>query len=771
MGSLLSWFGSWMLNPAMLGLGALAVASPIIIHLLNRRRFKIVDWAAMEFLLDANRKNRRRIKLENLILLLLRCLAMLLIGFLLARPFLSSNLALFGDQPIERIVLLDDSLSMSLQNGNATVFDGAKQNLETTLRGIAAENRGDLLTLFVTSSPQSPLFSNKPITVETQTEFSDLLEELKPSDKVASMETALREVSQFVSGLKKNTDRLVYIISDLREEDWKDDADEENENSARNLVKELSGQVTGCYVVDAGIKESANLVITRIRPEEVLRSGVSSRFDVTVANRGEQTVDNVRVRFQIGKDGVENENVIERIPAGDEATVSFHFLNTLDEPGVDDEPNTEGPIKATTDMQSIRVTAKVLTDDTESDRLLADSEAFFAARVIRGNPVLIVDGDPSLNPMRSESIFLQRAAASKTVISGNLVDIVTYSELESTLPISKYQVIFLCNVDELSATRLATLESWVKDGGGLVIMPGDRVVADSYNKLFYQDGKGLSPVRLTETFGDVNESRWAQFSIPETIHPIVEVFEGQNNPQIDKVKIFSWWGNVIDPAQEGKTITRIASLSDELETPAIVEKSFGKGKVVFTTFPADLDWTNWPESPSYVVAVLKTIDYLCGDRAQASELQIGERLQIPLDLTLYRRDASIKDSSDEKYSVQAVPDDNDPEGKNSTVWKVSFDDANRRGFYDLTLTSTAGSQESLLFAANIDPREGNLRPLDTAAVGKDYFGDKTKLVQSVEMAGQTVKSSQNELWRYLLYVLAIVLGTELFLGWLFGRRR
>ena len=66
----MNWLG--MLFPAMLGVGALAMLSPIIIHLLNRRRFKIIDWAAMEFLLDANKKNRRRVRIENLILLLLQ---------------------------------------------------------------------------------------------------------------------------------------------------------------------------------------------------------------------------------------------------------------------------------------------------------------------------------------------------------------------------------------------------------------------------------------------------------------------------------------------------------------------------------------------------------------------------------------------------------------------------------------------------------------------------------------------------------------------------
>ena len=68
---------------------ALLVATPIIIHLINRIRFRRVDWAAMEFLLKAQKRMRRRKILGQLILLLLRCLLVFLVGILLAR-FLGS---------------------------------------------------------------------------------------------------------------------------------------------------------------------------------------------------------------------------------------------------------------------------------------------------------------------------------------------------------------------------------------------------------------------------------------------------------------------------------------------------------------------------------------------------------------------------------------------------------------------------------------------------------------------------------------------------------
>src|SRR5215210_2154006 len=66
--------------------GLAAVSIPILIHILNRQRFKVVTWAAMEFLLRAMKKNRRRMKFEQMILLATRCLLMFLIAFALARP-------------------------------------------------------------------------------------------------------------------------------------------------------------------------------------------------------------------------------------------------------------------------------------------------------------------------------------------------------------------------------------------------------------------------------------------------------------------------------------------------------------------------------------------------------------------------------------------------------------------------------------------------------------------------------------------------------------
>src|SRR5215472_6251432 len=100
------------LNPGYLMAGAALISLPIIIHLINRMRFKRVRWAAMEFVLKSQKRNRRRLIIEQLLLLALRCLLVLLAVLLVSR-YLGFSFAFFEPQNTLHVVVLDDSLSMT----------------------------------------------------------------------------------------------------------------------------------------------------------------------------------------------------------------------------------------------------------------------------------------------------------------------------------------------------------------------------------------------------------------------------------------------------------------------------------------------------------------------------------------------------------------------------------------------------------------------------------------------------------------------------------
>src|SRR5882724_7905962 len=117
-------------NPLNMMVGGALISSPIIIHLINRMRFKRVRWAAMEFLLKSQKRNRRRLIIEQLLLLLLRILLVLLAAFVVAR-FIGFFFGPVQPQTSQHILLLDDTPSMTdqhLEQGERkTCFGEAKR--------------------------------------------------------------------------------------------------------------------------------------------------------------------------------------------------------------------------------------------------------------------------------------------------------------------------------------------------------------------------------------------------------------------------------------------------------------------------------------------------------------------------------------------------------------------------------------------------------------------------------------------------------------------
>ena len=98
-------------NPGFLAVAGVLISAPIIIHLINRMRFKRIRWAAMEFLLKAQKRMRKRLIIEQLLLLLLRCMLVALAGLLVCR-FVGFAGSEYWSRPNLHIVVLDDTLSM-----------------------------------------------------------------------------------------------------------------------------------------------------------------------------------------------------------------------------------------------------------------------------------------------------------------------------------------------------------------------------------------------------------------------------------------------------------------------------------------------------------------------------------------------------------------------------------------------------------------------------------------------------------------------------------
>ena len=136
-------------NPPLL-YGLAAASVPIIIHLLNRRKFREVPWAAMRFLLAAIRKNQRRVRIEQWLLLAIRTLIIMLVVSAMAKPFLESVRRRHrrpADAPGARARRLAEH---GLTSGDTSRFDQAKA-VATQL--VKDSRRGDAISLIMMGNP------------------------------------------------------------------------------------------------------------------------------------------------------------------------------------------------------------------------------------------------------------------------------------------------------------------------------------------------------------------------------------------------------------------------------------------------------------------------------------------------------------------------------------------------------------------------------------------------------------------------------------------
>ncbi|MFT5301583.1 MAG: hypothetical protein ACI87E_001461 [Mariniblastus sp.] len=761
---------SWFMNPWML-LGGLAVASPILIHLLNKRRFKIVEWAAMDFLFEADKKNRRRVELENFLLLLLRCLAMLLIALLFARPFLPSSLTsvLQQAQRIERVILIDDSFSQRVLNESEPTFDVTKSRAKELIGQFAESDKTeDWLTIMLTSDSERPFLANEPLTKNTLAQLIQTIDDLECSDKSADYTASLSEMKRYVSGQRESGGRVAYVFSDMRENDWVNAFDANSETAPNQLLTEISKDTIGCFLVDVGSPNDSNLAITSVRPENLLVAGKVTQFNVTVANYGTQTVSQVRVLLQVDE-GQPDYETIPSIAPGQTADVAFLYVFPTKDAA---EINLDEEEQYKSRFTNYRVTAEIdrqsLGDEGLAlDQLKEDSVAYYASRAKDRISILLVDGDPSAKSERSETHYLRRLEMETTGMS---MKVVTASEME-TESLSDFEVIFLLNVDEASTDRIKSLEQWVRDGGALILMPGNRVRATAFNESFYRDGAGLSPMSLVSIAGDPTMSKWVNFEIDPQIHPALRTVVNSDASSLSGEVVFSWWTSILKPELVGKTVSVPLRLNDQENSPAMVDRNFGAGNVVVFTVSGDGDWTNWPSSPTYPLVIVDLIDYLVGSNGEESSIDVGGSISFPVDISAYENRVSLRDPLNEKIETVAKPVGDSEAAKQSELYRVSFDNIDRRGFYDLELTRHTGEKESVLFVSEFDARESQLKRLPKSATEGDFFGEKVTLVSGAELAEQEVDGGETEIWMQILLLLFAVLALEQFLGFFWGKRR
>jgi uncharacterized protein (DUF58 family) len=244
----------------------------------------------MQFLNRNVRVRSRQIRLRDLLLLCLRCLALLFLVLALARPAWRDGVASWipGEPRAGVVIGLDASFSMAHGGEDATRFDRALDQVKVISETIQA---GDPVSLILLGGEDKVLIHNMAFDRER---FTDLLLEAKPVPAGLDLDRVpnrLKELADDMEAPKKE----IYFITDIQERDWR-------RTSARfqEALADLRNDAEVFLVPVPGAP--ANLAVTKLDlVSGELRKGTTARYQATVKNCGTAPVAFINIRLSSGE--------------------------------------------------------------------------------------------------------------------------------------------------------------------------------------------------------------------------------------------------------------------------------------------------------------------------------------------------------------------------------------------------------------------------------------------------------------------------------------
>ena len=832
-------------SPALFWGGTAAVAAPILIHLLARRRFKRLRWAAMEFLIDAERRNRRRMRFEEWILLALRCLAVVLIALIVARPFLRIADAahavggLFAGwtqtAPTERVFILDDSYSMGYRSEKGRSFDRAVEAVRRLIEDARTDTPDDTITIMRMSDPTALVESRGHLAdVRTQT-LMDRLAALEVSQRSIDLPVVIAQVEEMLQRDSQIVSASVYIVSDFQRGDWavrSGRAEQTPRGGAANMGDDAAdgpdraGGVLGplsdwaasdralrIVLVNVGDPAAANTAIADLQvAADTLVAGDTGTVRTSVGNHTQDTVSSFKLTASI--DGADlPERSTGAIAPGEFAVAEFNVPF-----------HRAGPA-------AIRVS---LPDDA----LPVDNQRFCVVDVSRAIRVLVVNGEPSPDGFDDEALYLAAALRPEgDLFSGHECVVVDELGVED-VNLAGFHTVILANVHRISAPLVESLERFVLRGGGLIVFAGDQVDAESYNASLHRDGRGLLPVKLGDS---VQSSDGVHLRVTDPLHPIGRGVTGgtQAGPTatdplgFGRVPFFGYMrctvsddltedrGAVehesVDPAPLGERAGSdgsrgparvIARFDDAEETPAIIERTFGDGRVTLVATAADREWSQWPYHPTYLPIVTELVRHTARGRAGARDVLVGSPIELPHDPVPFAPNVVVR--------TPGWPEENETSitaeaAGNGDALVLRWDRTDSAGFYSFILNRRIESSDAVgadmddageqanagvdpalalsgvrgggiampiggdqvvrVVAVNVDPHESDLAACDETELRRRAEGVPFTYVRGLDDLVLETSEARMELWRVCLIAAVMVLMTEQFLAWRWGRRR
>jgi hypothetical protein len=772
-----------------------AVSIPIIIHLLNRKRFRVVTWAAMRFLLAAQRKNSRRMRLEQLILLAVRCVMVLLLVLAMASvtPWAEAvwhwmnpegGLApAAAGQRTHKILVVDGSFSMGLKDGDGTCFDKARALAAAIVRDSSG---GDGFSVVLMAAPPRRIV---PEPSEDARKVGAEIDALRLTHGNADLFATLSTVESLVQASPgKYPDREVYFLTDLQQSTWI-----ARQPAALSASLQKIQARARTIFVDVG-REAGNVAVTELSLGEAMATtGRETPVLTTLHNYGETRSD-VSVRLYVGR-AADAKREARSGAGGDLHEVSEVLLRKV-------ERNQPTPVAFKYKFPAPG--DYVLQVQVQHDGLELDDVRSAVVTVKNTIPVMLVNGKPAvevydratewlrtaLNPFDDGPVPASVAARPKVLSESQFSD-------EGLGDLTGFDCVFLCDVPRLSLAEVRRLEGHVRRGGSVVFCMGDRVDLGSYNEMLYREGKGLLPARL---LGKQQATPGYQYQLAidadadreDPLKPFRgtaarerllaarfgEFVQAEPAPRAGPRKVLNF-AAVAVPGREAATKT-----TPPPGGPAILEwrppagkEGTGRmrGRVVLITTTVNSDWNSWPASPSFPPLMQELLNFAAAARLREQAVDVGDPLELYLSGTAGGLESLVRTPDGRTEAARTQNQDDSA--------LVRFPDTDVSGVYAVTVGSDPREH---LFAVNVPAlnesqqlSESDLTRTNREEIQKTYPEWEVQVVTDPGQAVHTKASSGGEpemvlrplgpvVARWLLLGLLVLVLLEVVLAWQFG---
>ena len=740
-------FVSWPMAAVAAGL----ISIPIIIHLLNRRRFKTVTWAAMEFLLKAMRKNRRRLEFEQWLLLATRCLLVFLLGLALARPLGCEKSSLAGrlaGRTGLNVIVIDNSYSMAYEAdrpGAKTHLDQAKK----IARGIIDQftRGGESAVIITAAAPVNAAGSERSLFKigYNLDRAKDAVDMIRQSDGGTDLLSALKLAMQIGKEETNEQNKNLYIITDATRSAWQPQA-----QALKQLGPDLAKvfKVTH-YNLTEGRQQwnSAVLDISAVGGLVVTR--IPSDFKAVAKSFGPPQQATIQWK-------------LDEQPLGNSLQVGLDE-NTPDLTTRDHQPqfSTGGPHVVSVEVSS------------SGDKLPIDNTRWHVEDIAADMRVLLVEGRRGAGVAQSSGSTLTTALTPEhdqkiKTLSSFLAEPISDLELGNRA-LSEYSAVVLADVGQITGPEADRLKQYVEQGGTLEIFMGDDIDRNNYNSILLTRKLMPGPLIKVVAIGTDQKPFRFNFKANAIQNDYLESFRGNDNSGLDLVAVRSYWQIELPPNSDALPVLKYVptgiepgkQAADAPGDPAITAHTLGAGHVIWVSTTANDEWTDFPAHKGcYVPLMQELLSHSVRSGTYWMNLDVGQPLVVPSNVRMTATPSLV--DPDKKPVVLEAETVNDPANPApTTVYRSAPLD--QPGIYYLSL-----GDRNVPIAVNVPGGEADIRTLDDAEV-RHSLGDIDMTMEGDQPPSEAAIAQAGRDWGWhIMVIVLLLLGAEAFMAMRFG---